>query len=182
MSEQENAEQDQAEEVLDTEAGDEQTVDSAADEVKSDDKPRTYTQDELDKTVRARVDKQRKKHEAEIEKLSASQSDAMARAEAAEARVAELEAEVTRAGIVARVAKDKGVSAELLAKMIGDTEEEIEANAEIISASSVKKSYPDVKDKGGSSGTGALTKEAILAIENPNERIDAIAANPHLFK
>ena len=60
-------------------------------------------------------------------------ADATKRAEEAEAKVKEYEAKAERAGIVSEVAAAKGVDADLLARMAGDTREEVEANADYIS-------------------------------------------------
>lgn len=148
---------------------------------------RTYTQAEVkaevDKTVKARIDKQRKKHDAEIEALTASEQAALARAEEAEAKVKAFEESSARSALVASIAKEKNVDQDLLSKMTGTTEEEIAANADIIAAAIPKATYPDVPDKGGSGDSAAsITKDAILAIKDPKERVRAIAANQHLFK
>ena len=89
----------------------------------------------------------------EMRKQSMSDADRAesekARADKAEAKLAEYERERERAAIVAEVAAEKGVDAEWLSRMSGDTREDIEANASYI-ASKLNGSpiYPSVTDNG----------------------------------
>lgn len=83
--------------------------------------------------------------QTDAEKLA----DATKRAEAAEAKVAEYEAKAERAAIVAEVAAEKGVDAEWLSRMAGDSREEVEANAAYIAQKLAGKPiYPSVTDNG----------------------------------
>lgn len=109
-------------------------------------------------------------------------SDAIARAEAAEKELADLKAEKARNGLIAEIAKDKGVDASLLSRMIGDDRESIEANADALAAIPKPNSYQsaNVKDAGNTK-TPPMTKEDIFKIKNPAERRKAIAANLALF-
>ena len=76
-------------------------------------------------------------------------ADAQKRAEEAEAKVKAYEAKAERAGIVAEVAAAKGVDADWLGRMSGDTREEVEANAAYIASKlSGSPIYPSVTDNG----------------------------------
>lgn len=92
-----------------------------------------------------RLDELEEASKTDAEKLA----DATKRAEDAEAKVAEFERRAERAGIVAEVAAAKGVDADWLGRMAGDTREEVEANADFI-ASKIAASpiYPSVIDNG----------------------------------
>lgn len=114
----------------------------------------------------------------EAEKLA----DAIKRMETAEAKVAEFERKAERAEIVAEVAADKGVDAEWLGRMAGDTREEVEANADYLAARlSERRIYPSVQDK-GAQGSRGMTKEQIEAIADPRERVRARAMHLDLYK
>lgn len=83
--------------------------------------------------------------QADAERLA----DAQKRAEEAEAKVAEFERKAERAAIVAEIAAEKGVDAEWLGRMAGDTREEVEANAAFIASKlSGAPIYPSVVDNG----------------------------------
>ena len=76
-------------------------------------------------------------------------AEAQKRADEAEAKVAEFERRAERAAIVAEVAAAKGVDAEWLGRMSGDTREEVEANAAYIASKlSGSPIYPSVTDNG----------------------------------
>lgn len=73
-------------------------------------------------------------------------SDALKRAEEAESKVAEFERQAERAKLVERIASEhERVDAQLLARMTGDTEDEIEENARLLESKPV---YPSVEDAG----------------------------------
>lgn len=103
-----------------------------------------------------------------------------AKADANEARIAELEAQIARAGTVAEVAREKGVDASLLARMAGDTAEQIAENADALLAFARAGGYPDTPDQGAGRGA-AITAEQIMAERNPVERARLMGANKHLF-
>lgn len=160
-----------------------QMVDSAANQVES--QPaggsRTYTQEEVDRTVKARIDKQNEKHRAELEKFSKAAKEAEARADAAEKEAAGLKADQARNAEVAKAAAAAGVSADILGRMSGDTVEEIAANAAILAAAIPKAAYPSIPDKGGQSAA-SITKADIDKIKDPRAQLRAIRENPELFK
>lgn len=109
-------------------------------------------------------------------------ADATKRAEDAEARLAEYERERDRAAIVAEVAAAKGIDAEWLGRMTGDTREEIEANADYIASKlSGAPIYPSVPDNGGSKAA-TITREQIDAIKDPKERLRVRAQHLNLYK
>lgn len=98
--------------------------------------------------------------------------------EAANKRIAELEAELggikakqEHAALVASVAAAKGVDATLLSMVKGDTQEELEAAADALSAHMASiPVYPAVND-GGASKAPVSAIETIEEIKNPFERI-----------
>jgi hypothetical protein len=85
---------------------------------------------------------------------------AVERAEKAETELAGIKQEQERAALVAKLAAEKGVSAEMLSRMAGDVTE----NAEWLAAhDAAKPKYPSVTDRGevqGAAGTGSVTGSA----------------------
>ena len=109
-------------------------------------------------------------------------ADVTKRAEDAEARLAEYERERDRAAIVAEVAAAKGIDAEWLGRMTGDTREEVEANADFVASKlSGAPIYPSVPDNGGGKGA-PLTREQIEAIKDPKERVRMRARHIDLYR
>ena len=123
---------------------------------------------------------------AELEDSTKTDAERLAEAQKcadeAEAKVAEFERRAERAAIVAEVAAAKGVDAEWLGRMSGDTREEVEANAAYIASKlSGSPIYPSVTDNGGAKG-GAITKAEIEAIKDPKERVRMRAKHLDLYR
>ena len=123
---------------------------------------------------------------AELEDASKTDAerlaDATKRAESAEARLAELERRAERAALVEEVAAAKGVDAEWLGRMTGDTREEIEANADFVAGRlGSAPIYPSVPDNGGGKGAH-ITREQIEAIRDPKERVRMRARHINLYR
>ena len=108
-------------------------------------KERTFTQAEVEETIKERLARERKKYadyaalKEKAEKFDqaeeAAKSDlqkATERADALKKELDGLKAAQARAELVATVAKDAGVDAEILAAMSGASEEEIRANAKLV--------------------------------------------------
>ena len=136
--------------------------------------------------ARAKENKDAAKRLAELEDASKTDAeklaDAQKRAEEAEAKVADYERRAERAGIVAEVAAERGVDAEWLGRMSGDTREEVEANADFIAQKLAGKPiYPSVTDN-GQKKTPPITKEQIEAIKDPKERVRMRAKHLELYK
>ena len=130
------------------------------------------------------ADKAKKYDELEAQSMTDAEraSAAEKRAAEAEAKVAEYERKAERAGIVAEVAAEKGVDAEWLGRMSGDTREEVEANADFIAQKlGGQRIYPAVTDN-GQQKTPPITKDQIEAIKDPRERIKARAQHLDLYK
>lgn len=109
-------------------------------------------------------------------------ADATKRMEAAEAKLADYERRAERDGIVAEVAADKGVDAEWLSRMAGDTREEVEANAEFIASRlSGAPIYPSVGDR-GQQKAAPVTVEQIEAIKDPKKRVMERAKHIELYR
>lgn len=97
------------------------------------------------------ADKAKKFDELEAQSMTDAEraSAAEKRAAEAEAKVAEYERKAERDGIVAEVAAEKGVDAEWLSRLAGDTREEVEANADFLAKKlSGQPIYPSVTDNG----------------------------------
>ena len=107
---------------------------------------RKWEQRSKDNAAKAKeLDELKAATQTDAEKLA----DAVKRAESAESKLAELERERERAAIVAEVAAAKGVDAEWLGRMSGDTAEEIQANADFLASKlSGAPIYPSVTDNG----------------------------------
>lgn len=132
---------------------------------------RTFTQTELDAIVRDRLKREREKYadyadlqtkaKAYDEAQEAAKSElqkAVERAERAEAELTAMRQERERSELVARLAAEKGVSAEMLARMSGDVAENAAWLAEQDAA---KPKYPSVADTGEvTSVSGAATGDA----------------------
>ena len=123
---------------------------------------------------------------AELEDASKTDAerlaDATKRAERAEQKLAEYERRAERDAIVAEVAATKGVDAEWLGRMAGDTREEVVANADYIASKlSGAPIYPSVPDNGGGKGA-PLTREQIEAIKDPKERVLTRARHISLYR
>lgn len=125
-----------------------------------------------------RYDEMEQASKTDAEKLA----DAVKRAEEAEAKVADYERRAERAGIVAEVAASKGVDADWLSRMSGDTREDIEANADFLASKlSGQPIYPSVPDR-GQAKTPPMTKEQIESIKDPRERVRMRARHIDLYK
>jgi len=108
---------------------------------------RTFTQADVDQIVKERLRREREKH-ADYDQLKAkaakydeaeeaAKSDLQKATERADKLQKELDgmrAAQQRQTLVAQVAKDMGVDAEILASMSGATEDEVKANAELLKA------------------------------------------------
>lgn len=109
---------------------------------------------------------------------AAELAEAVKRAEEAEAKAAQLEATAAREMAVNAIAAETGVSAAVLGRMQGETEDEIRANANIVR--SIMPIYPTTREAGNGTAP-TVTKESILQIKNERERLKAIAEHVDLF-
>lgn len=99
--------------------------------------------------------------------------------EAAKAEIKRLKEEAERDRTVREVAKAMRVDADVLSLMRGDTQEDIEANADLLLQSN-RRQWGEVPDKGSTKAV-RLTKEQILAEKNPQRQLRMIAENKDLF-
>ena len=159
--------------------------------------PQTVTREEYDKLLaesrkwesRAKENREAAKRLAEMEEANKSDAeklaDATKRAEEAEAKIAEYERAAERAEAIREVAAERGIDADILARMAGDTREEIEGNAEFIAAKlgelSGRPIYPSVVDAGHKPAP-AVTKADIEAIKDPMERLKERAKHIDLYQ
>ena len=112
----------------------------------------------------------------DVKAEAAKVPDLLARAEKAEAALAELEHQRDLASWKEAVAAETGIPATALR---GDTEDELREHAKTIRASMPV--YPQVKEGGGLDSGVPMTKEQVLGIKNAAERRAAILANLELF-
>lgn len=125
-----------------------------------------------------RLDELEEASKTDAERLA----DATKRAESAERKLAEYESKAERAAIVAEVAAAKGVDAEWLGRMMGDTREEVEANADFVASRlSATPIYPSVPDNGAGM-PAPVTREQIDAIKDPTERLHMRAKHIDLYR
>lgn len=104
-----------------------------------------------------------------------------ARADEKDAEIASLKAQLARQGAVADAAREKGVDAGLLARMAGDTPEEIAENADALLAwARQSQGYPEAPDD-GAGRPAAVSREAILAERNPVVRARLMGEHKELF-
>ena len=112
----------------------------------------------------------------DVKAQAAKVPDLLARAENAEAMLAEMQHAKELADIRDRVAAETGIPASALR---GDTEEELRTHAETIR--NAIPMYPLISEGDGDASGVPMTKEQILGIGNPTERRAAILANLELF-
>lgn len=136
------------------------------------------SQDELDARIGARLQRERDKVAARY----ADYDDVKARAERAEAEAASLRAAAARDAAVREVASATGVDPDVLALVRGDTREELEAAAEVVARSAAARAnpYPATADAGGGAALRP-SRQSILDIKDPVERVRAIASNLTAF-
>lgn len=114
-----------------------------------DDTPKTYTQDELNKIIGARLDRERKKLSEQYADYDSLKADAEAYREIQEAQKSELEKAMERIAaleaekearkakddhdkLVARIAAEHNVESDYVELLTGTTEEELNRQAELI--------------------------------------------------
>lgn len=136
---------------------------------------RTFTQAEVDAIVRDRLKREREKHAdyAELQKKAAAYDQAqeasktelqkaVERAEKAEGELSDLRAAQERAELVARLAAEKGVDADMLSRMSGDVADNAAWLAEHDAA---RPKYPTLTDKGEvSSSKGGEQKDFVRSL------------------
>lgn len=127
---------------------------------------------------RAKDNAQKAREYDELHERSAAEAkraeEATRRAEQAEARVAEFERRAERDALVAEVAREAGVDAQLLGRMAGDTREEVEASARLLSERvGAMRLYPSVGDSGRQLPPQPRTN--FSDIRDPVERVRARA-------
>lgn len=134
------------------------TVDENATQGAPAENARTFTQQELDAIVGDRLKRERAKYadygelaekarayDAAQEASKSELQKAVERAERAEAELTRMREDAQRAQDVARIAAEKGVDAEVLARMGGDVSENAEWLAQRAKAES---KYPTLRDGG----------------------------------
>lgn len=118
---------------------------------------------------------------ARAEAAEAEKETLQADLEAARAELAALQASNTRAEAVRSAAKAANVSEDVLARMSGESAEEIAENARILAVATQQgtPSYPSVPDNGANGNAYGMTLEQINAIKDPTERVMARAKYPN---
>lgn len=129
--------------------------------------------DELTKTLdgfKSEADKQ-----TEAEKTAAQTIEEL------KAQLAEAHAKAEREALVRKIAKSTGADAEILLRMLGNDEETITANAKMLLEAS-KPSWQSAPDEGAHAKAPRMSRDEILAIKSPKERLRMIAQNQDLFR
>jgi uncharacterized protein YigA (DUF484 family) len=150
---------------------------------------RTFTQEELNKIVEDRLQRERQKYsdyDAMKERVAALGEEAEAgkkaleRADALQAQLDAMNAANAERELRERIASETGVPASLLR---GSAEEDLRSQAAAILgfAKASRPTYPNVKD-GGEATPPQISKQDILGIKNEKERLKAIRENIDLFK
>lgn len=155
-------------------------MDEAQNTAETQEQPKTFTQEEVNKIVADRLKRHRpddyedlKAKAAKLDELEEAQKTelerAQAAAEAAQKELDEMKAKAAISAMRSKVAADTGIPAELLT---GTDEESMRAQAQAIAAYTESKapSYPT--DKGGAvAGYTGVTDELIAKTSNPAERV-----------
>lgn len=145
-----------------------------------------FTQEEVNALVGGARKKERDKYPNYEEYKAAFEAQEAAAAEAAEtrealgaanARVAELEAERQAREWAEQAASETGVPASILK---GSTLEELQAHAEAIRAA--MPAYPVLPADTGESKAPATTKEELYGIKDRNARVMAMGSHPEAFE
>lgn len=157
---------------------------------------KTFTQSELDSILKERLSRERAKYadyetlkekatayDAAEEAQKTELQKAIERAEKAEKAVNAYQAEAARNAAVNAIAAATGVDAAILGMMRGDTETEIQANADALKKRfDALPKYPNVHDNGSSGGGSTLTRADIMGIKDDKERLKAIKENINLWE
>lgn len=143
----------------------------------------TFTREELnahtDKVVKERIDKQNEKHSKALASLQKELDAATKEVEDLKQQVSGYELAKEHSNLVSKVAKETGLTAAQVELLKGDTEEDLTAAANSFKASMPSR-YPDVNSASGK--TPPISKEDVLKIRNPEERIAAMGKHPDLFR
>ena len=140
---------------------------------------KTWTQEEHDAYVKARVDKQRNAFAEQIAEKDARIAELEAAAKESGERVKAFEHERELAQMAAQVEQETGIPAGVLR---GSTLDELKAHAEQLKA--VIRPYPSINPAavpGQVPAAAKPTRTEILGIKDAKQRIAAIRENPSLF-
>lgn len=121
---------------------------------------RTYTKDEVNKIVAERLKRERSKYEGYVKGDEAT--EALTRAEKAEAELQAMKAERERAQAVSKAAADSGIPAEVVAMLAGKDGEELAEQAKRIAE--LLPTFPTRIDDGGA--RAAVKKDNASAFAN----------------
>lgn len=152
---------------------------------------KTFTQAEMDAIIGDRLKRERAKYadydelkakadayDADAEAKKSELQKAIEERDAANARIAQMEADKARSDAVAKAAAENGVDPVLLSRMSGDVDE----NAAYLKATMANvQKYGQVPD-GGETMPPTVTRESIEAIQDPVERVLARAQHMDLYE
>lgn len=143
---------------------------------------RIWTNEEHDAYVKARIDKQAAKFAEKTAAYDSRIAELEAANKAAADKLAEYEARISRAEMVASVSKETGLPENVVANLKGDDAEALKAAAEAVKAS--VQLYPTAP-AGAAAGpvrVPSMTRAEIMNIRDPKKRLAAIEANIDSFK
>lgn len=160
-------------------------TDPVVDETTTDDvtDQKTYTEAEY---------KELQKHSREHEKNARKLNDALEATkkeldaanqakEEALAELATLRSVNERNKLISTIASEEDVDRAILEKMTGDDEDTIRSNASLLKGLKPTNSYPKVIDSGDPGKFKTISKDEILAINDPKKQRQLIAENLELF-
>ena len=191
-----------AEEIKETEVVEEvvqEEVDTQESTEQQQEKIKTYTQEELEEIVKARVAREKKAAEKAVEEAAklAKMNEEEKREfeyEKLQEELAELKRKDAYYGLSREATKmlaehDIQADDEVLQLVVKDdaegTQVAVNAFVELVSAKveqGVQKALSGRTPKANVNANQAVTKESIMGIKDATERIKAIQANPQLFK
>lgn len=137
-----------------------------------------------DTYVKARIDKQNKKHAEELAERDERIAELEKQANEASAKAAELEREKERNGWIAAASKETGLPIDAVSRLSGDTAEQIMENAKAISGQiPQQRRFSETPNGGVPAGNagGAYSREDIRKIKDPAERMRLAAENAKLL-
>lgn len=138
---------------------------------------RTYTREEVDARIKARIDKQNAKHAEETDALHGELAEKSAELDKANERLAELEHERKLREWAEQASAESGVPASVIR---GDSLEEMQAHAAQLKAA--MPSYPVLPGDSGEPGTPQITRDDLYQIRDVKDRVLAMGAHPELFR
>ena len=143
------------------------------------DNERRFTQSDIDKIVKQRLERERAKHSDDLAAAESRRQEAEEALQTATQERDALKAEKTRREMVEKVASEVKLPYQAINMLQGATVEELKANAEVLRASMPM--YPVTTDSGTVQPV-PITREQIDAIKDRDEREKMMLEHLDLYK